>query len=91
MAHSLPSVVLPSGTWVDIYLATGIATGTKLIIQNLDDSDVRLVESSVMPLLTDGFNIITEKSFLESADTPIGVWAYAYRSGVSVQVEEAQS
>ena len=88
MAHSLPSVVLPSRTWVDIYSETGITTGTKLIIQNLGTSNVRLVESSTRPLLTDGYNVISEKSFLESADTPIGVWAYAH-SGVSLQVEEA--
>ncbi len=88
MAHSLPSVVLPSGTWVDIYLSTGITTGTKIIIQNLGSSTVRLVESSTEPLLTDGFNLISGKDFLESADVPIGVWAYAY-SGVSLQVEVA--
>ena len=89
MAHSLPSVALPPKTWVDIYSKTGITTGTKLIIQNLSNSDVRLVESIEIPTLSDGFNIITEKSFLESADVPIGVWAYAYSSGVSLQVEEA--
>lgn len=88
MAHSLPSVVLPSRKWVDIYLETGISTGTKIIIQNLGTLNVRLVESSTRPALTDGYNSIVEKSFLESADSPIGIWAYA-RSGVSLQVEEA--
>jgi len=88
MPHSLPSVILPSGKWVDIYLATGISTGTKLIIQNLGTSSVRLVESSTMPTLNDGFNIISKRAFLESADNPIGVWAYTH-SGVSLQVEEA--
>jgi len=88
MAHSLPSVILPSKAWIDIYAKTGIATGTKLLIQNLGTSSVRLVESTTMPLLTDGYNSITAKTFLESAETPIGIWAYTH-SGVSLQVEEA--
>ncbi len=88
MSHSLPSVVLPSRTWVDIYLATGLPTGTKLIIQNLGTSNVRLVESDTKPLLTDGYNVVSAKAFLESDDSPIGVWAYTH-SGVALQVEEA--
>ena len=88
MAKSLPSVDLPSGTWVDLYSATGISTGTKLIIQNQGVSNVLLVESATQPLLTGGYNSINPKEFFSSADTPIGAWAYAY-SGNSLQVEEA--
>ena len=88
MAISLPSVVIPSDSWVDLYAETGIPVGTQLIVQNLGGYNARLVESSSKPTMNSGYNIITPKAFLTSASSPIGSWAYA-SGGVLLQVEEA--
>lgn len=88
MATSLPQVVLPSKTWVDLYDATGITLGTQLIIQNTGGTEARLVESLAQPELTSGFNLIPERDFLTSAAAPVGSWAYAH-SGTTLHIEEA--
>lgn len=88
MATSLPQVVLPSKTWVDLYDATGITLGTQLIIQNTGGTEARLVESLAQPELTNGFNLIPERDFLTSATAPVGSWAYAH-SGTTLHIEEA--
>ena len=88
MANTLPSVRLLSKQWVDLYVASGITVGAKLIVQNLSGHDARIVEASSQPSTNDGYNIIEAGGFLTSADDPVGVWAYAY-PGVMLQVEEA--
>ena len=88
MATSLPQVVLPSKTWVDLYDATGITLGTQIIIQNTGGSEARLVESLAQPNLKNGFNLISGRKYLTSATTPVGIWAYAH-TGTTLQVETA--
>ncbi len=88
MATSLPQVVLPSKTWVDLYDATGITLGAQIIIQNTGGNEARLVESLAQPELTSGFNLIPERGFLSSASAPVGSWAYAH-VGTTLHVEEA--
>lgn len=58
MAATLPNVVLPANTWVDIYAATGIAVGTKIIVENLGSAPVDLVSAATAPLtpVADGFS-----------------------------------
>ena len=88
MAQSLPSVNLPVETWVDIYAATGIVAGTKLIIQNTGSSVVKLVESATEPLVDTGYNSLPTREFFTNADANVGAWAKS-KTGGSLQVEEA--
>jgi len=88
MATSRTPIKLPNGVWTDLYAVTGISVGTQLVIQNLDGGNVRLSESNVLPISSTGYNEITPKLFLQSASTPIGVWAMAPASSI-IQVEEA--
>ena len=88
MATSLPQVVLPSKTWVDLYDATGITLGTQIIIQNTGGNEARLVESLAQPEMNSGYNIIPEREYLSSAAAPVGVWAYAH-AGTTLHVEVA--
>lgn len=88
MATSLPKVKLPSKEWVDLYDATGIGIGAKLTVQNTGGSSARLVESADKPSLEGGFNLLLTGGYLSSADTPVGVWAYAH-SATTLQVEES--
>ena len=88
MANSLPNVTVKSKVWVDLYAATGIAVGTKIIIQNLGANECRLVEYNTEPTKRDGYNEILVGKYLSSADVPVGAWAYAH-SGTTLHVEEA--
>jgi len=88
MAQSLPSINLPVETWVDIYAATGIVAGTKLIIQNTGSSVVKLVESATEPLVDTGYNSLPTREFFTNADANVGAWAKS-KTGGSLQVEEA--
>lgn len=86
MSKSLPSVLLPARTWVDVYAETSIDTGVKIIIQNLGSSNVIVTESDSPPTTQDGYNIIRAGDFMVSDDSPIGVWVYS-SSTAKIQVE----
>ena len=88
MATSLPNVTIKSKEWVDLYDATGITVGTKIIIQNIGANECRLVESDIQPIKTNGYNEILPNQYLASADAPIGSWAYAH-SGTTLHIEVA--
>lgn len=88
MAQSLPSVSLNGGVWTDLYAATGITLGVQLQIQNIGLSEVRLSESASEPTASVGNNTLYPSDFLNSADTPIGVWAWSRNPGL-LQVAEA--
>ena len=91
MPNSLPPVILPSKTVVDLYAATDIAVGTQLVIQNLGSSLVYVSEQDSLPDDFDGLgkNIIEPKRWVKSnSETPVGQYAFCY-SNISLQVEEA--
>lgn len=89
MSTSLPSVILPANTWVDLYGATGITAGVQLIIQNSGSSEVNLVESATEPNTnTTGFNPLPTRKFFTNASVNVGAWAYTDTGG-KLQVEEA--
>ena len=89
MSDTLPNVKLPAKTPVELYAATGIATGVQICVQNNSTSDVRVysgVEEPVMGvegsiLLRPG---ITGKN--ETSDTALWAWS---SNSTSVNVKEA--
>ncbi len=87
MATSLPSVSLPAGTWIDLYDATGITTGTQLQIQNIGPTEVRVSEDDAEPTTGVGNNIMYPSDFLNTAAVPVGIWAWSRNPGL-LQVEE---
>ena len=88
MATSLPSVPLPTGVWVDLYAATGIATGTQLIVQNIGTNKAKLTESATTPTPDIGFNLVGEGQTVSNAASNVGAWAYA-SPGTTLQIEVA--
>lgn len=92
MADTLDNVILSENQWTDLYAATGIAAGTKLSVQNLTSSHVRLYSaaSSPTPGTTYGFNTLPPfmVAINESGDT--GAWAFS-SSGGAVNVKEVAS
>ena len=87
MAQSLPSVSLPAGVWVDLYAATTISVGTKLVVQNIGQTEVRVTESVAQPTTLVGNNIIYPSDYVTSQSaTPVGAWARSRNPGL-LQVE----
>lgn len=88
MATSLPQVVIPLNTWIDIYAETGITAGTQIIIQNTGSGEVKLSESAAAPSLTTGHNKLVTRGFFTNDTGNVGAWAFA-KTGTVLQVEEA--
>ena len=77
MSISLPPVDLPKKLWVDLYAATGLSVGTKLIIQNIGRDEVILTESDVKPISGYGLNKLPTRDYLTNAQGNVGAWAYS--------------
>ncbi len=88
MSESRPIITIDANRCIDVYDVTGISVGVKIIIQNVGASPARLYESSAEPTAESGYNIIEENKYLESGDTPVGIWAASAR-GTMLQVEVA--
>ena len=90
MADTLANVVLPSGTWVNLYTATGLTVGTQIQVQNVGNVPVRVVSQAAEPTDASGFNLIRPRSLtFVSQTTPTGAWARADRANGLVNVGEA--
>ena len=75
MANSLPPILVPAKSAVDIYAVTGITVGVQITIQNIGDLVLRVHESSSDPTgTTIGYNKLAPFQFVQSADTPVGSW-----------------
>lgn len=62
MADTKPDVILNGTEYQDLYAATGIAVGTKLILFNKSTSDVRVILSATKPANNSTDGIIMEIS-----------------------------
>lgn len=90
MADTLANVVLPAGTWVNLYTATGLTVGTQIQIQNVGNVDVRVVSQAAQPTSASGFNLIRPESLtFVSQASPTGAWARADRAAGLVNVGES--
>lgn len=90
MADTLANVVLPQGTWVDLYSATGLTAGTQIQVQNVGNVPVRVVSQVAEPTDASGFNLIRPRSLTFVSQTaPTGAWARADRAAGLINVGEA--
>lgn len=86
MATSLPPVKISRNEWVDLYAATGISVGTRIVIQNIGKSEVILTEASIEPTANFGQNKLPSREFFTNVAGNVGAWAYSGR-GSKLQVE----
>jgi len=77
MAATLPNVPPLANTWVDLYDATGITPGTKIAVDNIGNTTIRLNTKATSPLVTDGYNELSpnDPDFENIAADPI-LWAF---------------
>ena len=88
MANLLDPVVVPQGTWIDIYAATGITAGAAIDIQNLSSFKVRAVEYDSEPDLTSGYHSLSSLAWAALSAGNVGGWLYSAYGQAIVQVEE---
>ena len=89
MADTLPNIELTDNEWVDLYAASGIVVGTKIVVQNLGVPAVYLSTSATSPDDTDAFQILQFgiEAANEAGDS--GAWAMCLNSNGLVNVREA--
>lgn len=64
MADTLKNITLPAGQWVEIYAAVesqnpgAIAAGSKIVVQSVGNTEVRLSTLPAEPVTGDGFDLM---------------------------------
>ena len=80
MADTLSNVALPNNTWVDLYDATGITVGTRILVQNLGSDVIRLTTQAATPLIThDAFQELHFSTNIGMVNDTgdLGAWAFS--------------
>lgn len=88
MSDTLPDVILPPNTPVDLYAATGITVGVKVSVQNITSSDVRVYVGATQPVMgVSGAALLIPSQSGENSTGDSGLWAWSVMGG-AVQVVE---
>ena len=88
MSDTLPDVVLPAKTPVNLYAETGITVGTKVSVQNVASGDVRVHVGAGTPAMgVSGAALLLPGQSGENTQGDSGLWAWNV-SGGAVQVVE---
>jgi len=88
MSDTLPDVTLPAKTPVNLYAETGITVGTKVRVQNITSSDVRVHVGTVAPTMgVSGAGLLVPGQSGENTQGDSGLWAWSVTGG-AVQVVE---
>lgn len=89
MANTLPDIKLVSGPYINLYSVSGIASGTKVIIQNKTTPPVYVQVQGSQPASTsnDGFLLIPNEFCIIDSPTISGVWVKGSGT-INVQVYE---
>ena len=88
MADTLDKIVLPAGTWVDVYASSGITVGTQLRCQNIGANDVNITVAATEPTVLDAINIFKPYEFFINSTGDSGAWVYSL-NGSALAVAEA--
>ena len=84
----MPDVTLNPKTFTDLYAATGISVGTKVLIQNKTRAGVNVFDDAVEPTNPVGGTIIPPVVQAQNKSGDPGAWAYSRVGGV-IHVSEA--
>lgn len=82
----IPDISPPIGVWTDIYLATGITPGTRLLIQNKSPIKALVWEGAAPPPIIGGdsrhgFELTNNGDTSKSTAGIAGCWVLYYESG----------
>jgi len=84
----MPNVLLPANELVDLYqapevIASGIASGDKILIQNVGNGDVWLQSSTALPILKDRNKL---KPYAEAVNVAGDTQAIAYAAHMKGEI-----
>ena len=82
MIDTLPNIVLPPKTWVDIYNESGIQVGEQILVQNIGVCDVYLASQASEPTDDTAHQIIERSQFAINDFGDSGAWAYCRAGGL---------
>ncbi|MBV1929893.1 MAG: hypothetical protein KUG81_10340 [Gammaproteobacteria bacterium] len=88
MAVTRESIKLVSGQWTSIYQESGIPVGTKIAVQNIGSSDIRLSVALFQPEIdSDSWQKIQPNDIpmTNDLDDP-GAWAFSPNQGAKINV-----
>lgn len=76
---STSDINISRNTWTNINLLTGIPTGSNMLIQNLNNSMIRIAESATMPNATNIGTILppTLQGQIENILVTDNIWVYS--------------
>jgi hypothetical protein len=76
------NVILPAGTWVNIYDMQGVSDGVDIDAINITPSDVRLVSSATTPTVSDDhIPLIYGRGKATISQGALGAWAFCLAGG----------
>ena len=87
----LDPVKIPLGETIDLYAATGITVGNKILVRNIGDNECNLYDSATTPSIEDGHDVISPKGEYGSYLVPNGTLSGCYaisQLGTVLQVDE---
>lgn len=86
MATTIPDVILTNSAYTDVYVASGLAIGTSVIIQNKSTVGAFLQLKSSQPLAASADGVFLEAySFYVVDQGEVGCWA---RGNTKLSVQE---
>jgi len=92
MSNSLPDLIIPANTWIDVYAQTGIAVGKPLIIQNKINSQILVLNRPTIPTTTLDGSAIPATQTLYVGGTISRIWISCLTAGrVCVQENDEVS
>lgn len=82
MSDTLPNIILPPQTWVDLYAQSGINVGLQILAQNIGVCDVYLTTQTIQPSDDSAHQIIKRGQFAINDAGDSGAWAYCRMGGL---------
>lgn len=88
MAVTRDSITLGAGQWTNIYEETGIPVGTKIAVQNISSSDIRLSVALAEPEPdSDSYQVIQPNDFpMTNTFGDPGAWAFSANQDSKINV-----
>lgn len=89
MTDTLNNVPLPVSTWVDLYAASGITVGNKILVQNIGYTNIQLYVGATSPSADAGFKILPVYQEATNITGDSGAWARPLAAEGLVNVAES--
>ena len=90
MANTLPNIDLPKGVWVNLYTESSTVVGTRIQVENLGATEIRLFTGAAAPSLgTEGYELLRPYQIKANRDGDVGAFAMSPSGDTVVNVKVA--